>query len=237
LQEEWLGSLKTKAKANSYGGHGAHSWIVGMQTQGYPISRHESQIDPQRDVRMYKISWISDNKLDPKVIVARAVQLKIILVLLPSNATHILQPLNVAVFNPFKTTLKRHLESFMIENATTTFSKKDMVQVASSAWLQGVMEKEQNIIHGFKTTGRWPLSFPHMQQRLCLFKSGGIAATKHPIESWLQTKQVICSEVLSLPPRIDNTRKRRKTLDVNNWLLSTINFNHLTSNISFLSSL
>jgi DDE superfamily endonuclease len=76
-------------------------------------------------------------------IVARAVQLKIILVLLPSNATHILQPLNVAVFKPFKTTLKRHFESFMIENATTTFSKKDMIQVASSGWLQGVMEKEQ----------------------------------------------------------------------------------------------
>jgi hypothetical protein len=51
----------------------------------------------------------------------------------------------------------------MIENATTTFSKKDMIQVASSAWLQGVVEKEQNIIHGFKTTGIWPLSFPNIQ--------------------------------------------------------------------------
>jgi DDE superfamily endonuclease len=73
-------------------------------------------------------------------IVARAVQLKIILL---SNATHILQPLNMAVFKPFKTTLKHHFESFMIENATTTFSKKDMIQVASSAWLQGNVEKEQ----------------------------------------------------------------------------------------------
>jgi DDE superfamily endonuclease len=141
-------------------------------------------------------------------IVARAVQLKILLVLLLSNATHILQSLDVAVFKPFKITLKRHFESFMIENAMTTFLKKDMIQVASSAWLQGVMEKEQNIIHGFKTTGIWPLSFPNIQQRLCLFK--------HPIESWLQIKQVICSEVLPLPPQIDNTRKRRKTLDVNN---------------------
>jgi DDE superfamily endonuclease len=95
--------------------------------------------------------------------VARAVQLKIILVRLPSNATHILQPLNVAVFKPFKTTLKCHFESFMIENAITTFLKKDIIQVASSAWLQGVMEKDQNIVHGFKTTGIWPLSFPNMQ--------------------------------------------------------------------------
>jgi hypothetical protein len=48
----------------------------------------------------------------------------------------------VAVFKPFKTTLKHHFESFMIENATMTFLKKDMIQVASSAWLRGVMEKE-----------------------------------------------------------------------------------------------
>jgi hypothetical protein len=153
-------------------------------------------------------------------IVSRAIQLKIILVLLPANATHILQPLDVAVFKPFKTTLKRHFECFMIENATTTFSKKDMIQVASSAWLKAVVERDQNIIHGFQTTGIWPLSFPSMQRRLCLFKSGGIAATSHEIEPWLQMKQVIRNEVLSLPPRVDNNRKRRKTLDVNNRLLS-----------------
>jgi len=153
-------------------------------------------------------------------IVSKAVQLKIILVLLPSNATHILQPLDVAVFKPFKTILKRHFEGFMIENATTTFSKKDMIQVASSAWLQGVVEREQNIIQGFETTGIWPLSFPNMLRRLCLFKSGGIAATNHAIEPWLQAKQIIRNDILSLPPRIDKKRKRRKTLDVNNRLLS-----------------
>jgi hypothetical protein len=51
-----------------------HLWIVGMQTQGYPISRHmllgKAQPDLQRDVRMYKISWISHNKLDSKVYIA-----------------------------------------------------------------------------------------------------------------------------------------------------------------------
>lgn len=153
-------------------------------------------------------------------IVSRAIQLKIILVLLPANATHILQPLDVAVFKPFKTTLKHHFEQFMIENATTTFSKKDMIQVASSAWRDAVIMKEKNIIHGFQTTGIWPLSFPNMQRRLSLFKSGGIAATKHDMEPWLQTKQVVRNEILSLPPLIDNKRKRRKTLDVNNRLLT-----------------
>jgi hypothetical protein len=80
----------------------------------------------------------------------------------------------------------------MIENATITFSKKAMIHVASSAWLNGVIKRKQNITSGFETTGIWPLSFPKMQQRLCLFKSGCIDATNHDIEPWLQMKQVIC---------------------------------------------
>jgi hypothetical protein len=79
---------------------------------------------------------------------------------------------------------------------------------------------DQNIIHALETTGIWPLSFPNMQRRLCLFKCGGIAATNHDIEPWLQMKEVIRNEILSLPPRVYNKRKRRKTLDVNNRLLS-----------------
>lgn len=153
-------------------------------------------------------------------IVSKALLPKIIPVLLPANATHLLQPLDVSVFKPFKTTLKRHFEGYMIENATTTFSKKQMIQVASCAWLAAVIEWEQNIVHGFDTTGIWPLSFPKMQRRLCLFKSGGIAGTNHDIEPWLQTKEVVRSDILSLPPPIDNKQKRRRTLDVNNRLLS-----------------
>ncbi len=37
----------------------------------------------------------------------------------------------------------------MIENATATFSKKEMIQVASSAWLKATIERDKNIIHGF----------------------------------------------------------------------------------------
>jgi DDE superfamily endonuclease len=43
-------------------------------------------------------------------IVTKAICLSIILVLLPSNATHLVQPLDIAVFKPFKTIMKQILD-------------------------------------------------------------------------------------------------------------------------------
>jgi DDE superfamily endonuclease len=57
-------------------------------------------------------------------IVTKAISLNIILVLLPSNATHLMQPLDIAVFKPFKTIMKRILDQRMIENAIVSISKK-----------------------------------------------------------------------------------------------------------------
>ena len=98
-------------------------------------------------------------------IIQKAVELKIILVLLPANATHLVQPLDIAVFRPFKTVLKRHVETFMIENAVTSLSKQDGIKLSSSAWKEGISEKSANIISGFKSSGIWPISFPAMQHR------------------------------------------------------------------------
>ena len=39
-------------------------------------------------------------------IVKKVVELKFILVLLPDNSTHLIQPLGIAVFKPFKSVLK-----------------------------------------------------------------------------------------------------------------------------------
>jgi hypothetical protein len=69
-------SSKTRAKASSYGGHGEQLTLVDCWNADTGISNLtsyvtcESQQDLQRDVRMYKISWISDNKLDSKVFIA-----------------------------------------------------------------------------------------------------------------------------------------------------------------------
>ena len=64
-------------------------------------------------------------------IVEKAIGLRIILVLLPSNSTHHIQPLDISVLKPFKTELKHQIEKFMIENACTSFTKKYAIAIAS----------------------------------------------------------------------------------------------------------
>ena len=110
-----------------------------------------------------------------KEIVAEAIRIKVILVLLPSNSMHMIQPLDVAVFKPFKTILKWHIKRYLIESAVTTISKKDAISVASQAWIEGIMRKEENIKNGFRACGLWPLSFPKMQARWKAYHDGGVS--------------------------------------------------------------
>jgi hypothetical protein len=107
-------------------------------------------------------------------IVGKALSYKIIIVPIPANATHLIQPLDVAVFKSFKIEIKRHIEAFMIENAVTTIKRRDAVGLASEAWNKGVVAKKQNVISGFQTCGLWPISYPAMLRRLRLFRDGGI---------------------------------------------------------------
>ena len=153
-------------------------------------------------------------------IVVKAIELKIILVLLPANATHLVQPLDISVFKPFKTCLKATMDKFMLENSVTSFQKKDAIAISSSAWNEAIVSKPQNIVSGFKASGLWPPSLVEMKKRWTLSHDGGVDAKKLDIEPWICTREEIRTEILSLPPPIDRTPKRRKALDVNNRLLT-----------------
>ena len=64
-------------------------------------------------------------------IVEKLIKLRIILVLLRSNSTHLIQPLDVSVFKPFKMELKHQIEKYMIKNACTSFTKIDAIVIES----------------------------------------------------------------------------------------------------------
>ena len=53
-----------------------------------------------------------------------AVELKVTLVILPYNDTHFIQPLDIAIFKPFKSVLKRCVSEFILENDIITITKK-----------------------------------------------------------------------------------------------------------------
>ena len=102
-------------------------------------------------------------------IVKKSVELKFILVILRSNATHLIHPLYMAVFKPFKLVLRKCVSDFMFENAITAISKKDAMTIGSKNWREFIEYKTRNFASGFRAEGLWPLSFPSMQRRLELF--------------------------------------------------------------------
>ena len=66
-------------------------------------------------------------------IVKKSVGLKIILVLFPANAIHLVQPLDKSIFKPFKSVFKKYVLDFTLENAITTISKKYAMTIASKS--------------------------------------------------------------------------------------------------------
>ena len=95
-------------------------------------------------------------------IVERAINLRIILVLLPSNSTHLIHPLEILVFKPVNKELKQQIKKFMIENSGMSFTKIDAIAIASIVFEKGIINKPENIVASFKARGIWPVSFPPM---------------------------------------------------------------------------
>ena len=154
-------------------------------------------------------SHISDQIID------KAIKLMIRLIFLPPNATHLIQPLDIAVFKTFKLILRRETEKFIMENGTLSLSKKEAIYISSKAWKEAIVEKPRNIVSGFKTSGLFPPSLPSMQKRLKLFEDGGVDDKRIQQESWVKIRKVVRNEILFLPKKIKTTPKRRKTIDVN----------------------
>ena len=105
-----------------------------------------------------------------------AEELQILIVLLPANATHILQPLDVAVFEPFKTSLHNFCNP-----------KEKAIEISSEAWMNSVVYKSPNLTIGFRTCVLFPVSLPNMSRRLKLFKDRGVKNLQLQAD-WLKVK-------------------------------------------------
>ncbi|OQR82253.1 hypothetical protein ACHHYP_16324 [Achlya hypogyna] len=161
-------------------------------------------------------------------IVNRTETLGIKLVCLPANSTHLVQPLDVAVFAPLKKAIRRHVHTSTLTGGASSMSKAEVIRVACNSWRDGM--QSVNCVRGFAGTGIYPPSLPRMYKRIELFSSGGVKKERPLMKpwdtSWVQRQQVR-QDVLLLPaPMVSKTKvKKRKTVDVSERLLTAAMIN------------
>jgi hypothetical protein len=145
----------------------------------------------------------------------KALELQILLVCLPPNATHLLQPLDVAVFSTFKKRPRESIRNYMLTTGESNIVKAQAIRLASEAWAHGMLDS--NCVAGFRASGLFPPNLVNMTGRFQLFRDGGVKYERK-IE-WLKSKEEIRAEVLTLPPPTQK-KKRRTTVDVGGRLLT-----------------
>ena len=156
--------------------------VNGGGTSDNPIllifDGHASHVSPQL------IEWAKDRH--------------IILFVLPAHTSHVLQPLDVAVFGPFKTYYYQECAIFMQKNMGQSITRYDMTKLACRAYLKAM--SPTNVQSAFKKTGIFPLErnviakeklFPcetfredHPLEKVAAIKSG-----RGAVEEFLRLKQ------------------------------------------------
>lgn len=164
-------------------------------------------------------------------ITTKSIELKIILVVLPPNATHLLQPLDGAAFKPLKTAITRKLERFLIDTQAPLLSKKEAIGLTSEAWQERVVARPATIVSTFETTGIWPISLPKMQRRLQAYKDGGVnmGMVDAAVAPWLKVREQVRTEIFPLPSPGKWCGRRRKTIDLSDRLLTREQLDRLDS--------
>eukprot|EP00644_Phytophthora_capsici_P002027 jgi/Phyca11/129420/e_gw1.84.49.1 len=131
-----------------------------------------------------------------------ATSLGILLVLLPPNATHLLQPLDVAVVEED-------------DEGCYSIDKVTAIRLAGMAWKSAKIGR--NIKVGCKTCGIFPVSLVSMTERLQIYNKNGAPRHVH-LASWLHAKPVVEAEVLMLPSPPKKTSKRKRVSVGGRWL-------------------
>ena len=90
----------------------------------------------------------------------------IILFVLPAHSSHILQPLDVAIFGPFKKYYYSECAQYLYSHMGQTITRYDMCELACRAYLKALTPL--NIQAGFKKTGIYPFNSDVVSQEQLL---------------------------------------------------------------------
>ena len=78
------------------------------------------------------------------------------LICFPPHCTHILQPLDVAVFEPLKATWQKVLKEHQLKTCAANVTKEDFPSLLANLWKDSFLSQHLN--NGFSKSGLYPLS-------------------------------------------------------------------------------
>lgn len=130
-------------------------------------------------------------------------------VFLPSNSTHMLQPLDVAVYAPLKSAWRDVLATWKKGDGATENSlpKDKFPRLLSNLMTVVTPNLEANVKAGFKKCGIYPLSLPEMLSRLP--EKVMHNANPNDVERQLDSTFIQFLESIQ-PQQVQQPRKKRK---------------------------
>ena len=84
-----------------------------------------------------------------------AAEQQVILLTLPPNTTHLLQPLDKGIFGPLKIEWRKSCHDFIVENPGKVITLRNFSAQFAKAWIKSMTMK--NTIASFRTTGLYPI--------------------------------------------------------------------------------
>ncbi|RHY74059.1 hypothetical protein DYB34_006000 [Aphanomyces astaci] len=143
----------------------------------------------------------------------------ICLVRIPANATHLLQPLDVALFRTFKRKISCGVTQCLQAMDSMTLPRDAAIKIAGEAFntvfpaMDDPKKVNTAVANGFRTCGIWPLSLPRMLCRLKAAKKNGVKGSLGD-DAWLKTQEFARDMALTLPPKQVG---RKRVLTELNW--------------------
>ena len=138
----------------------------------------------------------------------------IILFCIPPNATHIIQPLDVAVFSSVKGHLNQYFRDARFKSDAFSVGKAEMINIVLEAW--GNESFSKNLVSGFATTGIWPIDELRMRERIAQFDH----KRKNSVSPhWLRAQLIARIEILTIPIAAPPAPKKAKKVVVTSLLV------------------
>lgn len=134
------------------------------------------------------------------------------LILLPSNTTHVLQPLDVGVYGPLKQGWKKILGHYKMKTKAANIGKEEFPKLVAELW--DTTFKPEHLIGGFRESGLYPFcqtQIPSWKLSLSLpFKANSVVSAGAHTETPLRTELRKCFTDALKPTEVRQQQRRKK---------------------------